>query len=338
MTSQHEPTLTVVVPAYQAESTLPQCLAAMRAAGVSPEEICVVDDRSTDGTRAVAEAAGVQVMTVVEGKGASTARNLGARAARGDVIVFVDADVTVHPDARALLLASFREDADLDALFGSYDAAPAAPGTVSRYRNLLHHFVHQRAPARAYTFWTGLGAVRRNVFMNSGGFDASTEDIEDVDFGLRLSGRGGQIRLERRLLGTHLKQWTLASMVRTDFFGRALPWTRLLLRREGMRADLNTGPLHRLRAVVALCTVAALFASPLLPTSLGWAMGGLLLFVALDAAFFRLLLRCGGAPLLVGGVGLHLIHYLTALGGFGYVCLFEELPRRVRGRLRARRE
>ncbi len=59
-----------------------------------------------------------------------------------------------------------RRDPALTALFGSYDDAPAAPGLVSQYRNLLHHFVHQQGVFRdeirpAHTFWTGCGMIRR---------------------------------------------------------------------------------------------------------------------------------------------------------------------------------
>ncbi len=59
-------------------------------------------------------------------------------------------------------MARFEADPGLAALFGSYDDSPAAPGLVSQYRNLLHHFVHQQGAflddtRPAHTFWTGCG-------------------------------------------------------------------------------------------------------------------------------------------------------------------------------------
>ena len=62
-------------------------------------------------------------------------------------------------------------DSSLAAVLGSYDDRPPASGLVARYRNLLHHFVHQRSRREATTFWTGLGAVRRDAFAALGGFD-----------------------------------------------------------------------------------------------------------------------------------------------------------------------
>ena len=67
---------------------------------------------------------------------------------------------------------------DLDALFGSYDAAPPAPGLASRYKNLLHHLTHQRSGGDAHTFFTGCGAVRTATFRALGGFD---EDLRLVE-------------------------------------------------------------------------------------------------------------------------------------------------------------
>ena len=51
----------------------------------------------------------------------------------------------------------------VETLFGSYDDDPPAPGLVSRYKNLLHHHVHQNGRPDASTFWAGCGAIRRGV-------------------------------------------------------------------------------------------------------------------------------------------------------------------------------
>src|SRR5262249_5000753 len=136
------PRCSAIVPATNAPPTLGACVEAIRAAAEPPDELIVVED----------------------GGGPADARNRGASLARGDVLVFVDADVVVHPDAFARIRADFDRDPDLGALFGSYDDRPAAPGVVSAFRNLLHHHVHQQGAGRATTFWAGLGAVRREAF------------------------------------------------------------------------------------------------------------------------------------------------------------------------------
>ena len=85
------------------------------------------------------------------------------------MLLFIDADVVVHPDVVARIRQAFEEEPSLAAVFGSYDANPRAPGIVSRYRNLLHHFVHQRGHREAATFWAGLGAVPTHHLPGSGG-------------------------------------------------------------------------------------------------------------------------------------------------------------------------
>lgn len=117
-------------------------------------------------------------------------------------------------------------DGELEAIFGSYDDDPVHHGLVSDFRNLLHHQVHQEGAGEAMTFWAGLGAMRRGAFQAVGGFDEQRfphASIEDIDLGMRLVASGGRIVLDPSIQGTHLKRWTLANMVRTDFLRPGIP-------------------------------------------------------------------------------------------------------------------
>ena len=160
------------------------------------------------------------------------------------LIFFLDADVAVHPETLGRALARFDADPALTAFFGSYDDQPGRTGFVSQYRNLLHHFVHQQGDFRddirpAHTFWTGCGMIRRDVFLEYGGFDPRLYPrpaIEDIELGYRLTRAGHRIVLARDVLATHMKRWTLAEMVRTDIFRRGVPWM-LLIKRTGDDRD-----------------------------------------------------------------------------------------------------
>jgi glycosyltransferase involved in cell wall biosynthesis len=89
--------VSVVVPAYNAESTIGRVLAAIAEQEPRPHEVIVVDDGSTDGTAAVAERLGARVVRA-DGEGyAGGARNTGWSATTGDVVVFIDADVVPDP-------------------------------------------------------------------------------------------------------------------------------------------------------------------------------------------------------------------------------------------------
>ncbi|WP_375259532.1 glycosyltransferase [Citreimonas sp.] len=312
----------VIVPAHQAQDTLPACLSALMAAGFPAEAILVVDDGSRDATGAVATRAGVRVIRNDSPERPARARNRGVAACTSEIVLFVDADVVVHADIRSRIARHFADPA-LTAVIGSYDSAPPAPAAVSRYRNLLHHHVHQRAAGEIGTFWTGLGAVRRAAFLEAGGLDPAWEDIEDVEFGLRLVARGGRIVLDPQMQGAHLKAWTYRSMWRTDVQGRAVPWTRLLALGRLDPAAMNAGPAHRASAAMVALAAVALLA--LAVTSLaGWVLVGALgAFLVLNRRFFALLWRVGGARLLAAGIPAHAVHYAAALVGYAKVRLLE---------------
>jgi Glycosyl transferase family group 2 len=285
------PTLAVVIPAGDAPATLERCLAALAAGERAPDEVIVQSEPS--------------------GAGPAALRNAGVARSQAELVAFVDSDVEVRADALARIERHFAEDARLDGVFGAYDDDPAAPGVTSRFRNLLHHHVHSEAAGPAETFWAGLGAVRREAFAAVGGFDAGrfpTSSIEDIELGIRMRRGGARLLLDPRIRGRHLKAWTVASMLRTDFGRRGVPWVRLLLRDGGDRTALNLGRRHRLSALATLLLVAAaLTRRPRLGA------GCMALVLALNRRLYGLFARRGGAPLLLAGFALHLVHQLTAV-------------------------
>lgn len=278
--------LTVVVPATDRPATLPRCLAAIKGAHDGPDELIVVEEPPNSGFAA--------------------ARRLGATRARGELIAFVDSDVLVHTDAFTRIRAAFEGDPTLASLFGSYDDSPEAAGVVSKFRNLLHHHVHQSSPGPATTFWGGLGAVRRDAFAAVGGFDAGQRWVDDIELGMRLAAAGERIELRPEIQGTHLKRWTLRSMIWTDFAVRGIPWIELLLSRRTVPSTLNLGWRHRASTAACLVGAGALVARRPV-TGLG-ALGALLV---LNRSFYALLLRRRGPFEATAGVALHAVHYLT---------------------------
>jgi GT2 family glycosyltransferase len=207
-----ETCISVIVPVHNDPGDLRLCLDALWSAAPADCEIIVVDDGSTDATASVAAGMGVSVVALAKNSGPAAARNEGARRARGAILLFVDADVVLAPGAIERVQRLFADHPEYAAVFGSYDARPSCRRLVSRYRNLLHHFVHQRGHVEASTFWAGCGAIRRSVFHEVGGFDAGRfrrPSIEDIELGYRLRAARHRIRLDPELQCTHLKRWTL---------------------------------------------------------------------------------------------------------------------------------
>jgi hypothetical protein len=232
--------VSVIIPARNAGADIGACLAALRAGERVPDEIIVVDDGSTDSTGNLAEAWDVTVLRVNGGRGAAYPRNVGVRASHGDLLVFIDSDVVVHPDTLARFVSRFEADTELAALMGSYDEKPSCSELLSQYRNLMHCYTHQHGGRRASTFWTGCGAVRRDVFEAVNGFDERYHAMEDIDLGRRIARAGHRVELDPAIRCKHRKRWTFLNMVFTDVFNRGIPWTMIILRDGcGMPNDLN---------------------------------------------------------------------------------------------------
>jgi hypothetical protein len=278
--------VSVIVPATRAAPTLARCLAAIDAARAADDEVIVV----TDGVP----------------EGPAGARNRGAAEASNEILVFVDADVEVRADAFALVRERFAADPGLTAVFGSYDDDPEARDVVSMFRNLLHHHVHHGAAGSVGSFWTGLGAVRRAAFEEVGGFDMRRVSVEDIELGARLCG-AGRIELDPSIQGKHLKRWTLLSMVRTDLTHRGIPWTRLALRGRATRSELNLSWRHKLSAASSLAILLSVTRRR--PATAAVSLG---ILCTLNQGFYRLLAR-RGKRYVFSGVGLHVVHHLTAI-------------------------
>lgn len=314
------PSFAVVVPAHQAEATIAACLEGILSAGFPVSEILVVDDGSTDASASIAREIGVRVVANAAPMRPAWARNHGAAQVDADILFFVDADVVIHGEIRQRLSRHFA-DASVAAVIGSYDDRCRGGSVVSDYRNLLHHHTHQIAPKEAQTFWTGIGAVRRGVFDGCGRLDRMWENIEDVEFGLRLSAAGHRIVMDADIQGTHLKVWTARSMFRTDLFGRALPWTRLLLAGRARTGSLNSTARHKIAAVSVLIMVASLLLAPIWPAAL-WLFGlGALVFTGANFGFLRRLSRMRGPLFALRAVPYHVMHYVAAWLGLIYAIL-----------------
>jgi GT2 family glycosyltransferase len=323
--------VSIVVPAHRADANLAECLRAISAMRPSPLERILAMDGPGEGLEAAAAAAGFRAQGCAVPSGPAAARNAGARGARGDVLLFLDSDVVAPSDLLATLDDVFREHPQAAAVIGSYDATPREPSLVSRYRNLLHHHVHQTAHETAFSFWAGCGAIRRTEFERLGGFDDSytAPSVEDIELGYRLRARGGEIRLAKRLQVTHLKRWTIASFLWTDMARRALPWTRLILRGGRVANDLNLSGRHRASLVASLGFALGLILLPLGSTLCWLAVASAAAFLFLNRAFFALLFQQGGTPLVLAGIPLHLLHYLA--GGLGLAAGIAGWPaRRIR--------
>lgn len=257
-------TLSVIIPVYNSGDDLKRCLDALLQSE-HPTEILVVDDGSTEPIEPIVRSHGFEYMRIDGPGGPARARNRGVARASGSVVVFVDADVCVHPDTLGRIAARFDADPTIDAIVGTYDDEPAHPSFLSQYKNIFHHYVHQDSDGDISTFWSGCGAMRRDVFLEFGGFDEKRyrrPAIEDIELGTWMTCSGRRIVLDSRVRCKHLKRWTFRGLIKTDIFDRGIPWTRLMLRAKSAPATLNVKHGQRLSVFLVYLALLGLAVAP----------------------------------------------------------------------------
>jgi glycosyltransferase involved in cell wall biosynthesis len=293
-------------------------------------ECIVVDDGSTDGSAAVALEFGAALLSLDRRRGPARARNLGARAAKGEILLFLDADVWVQPDTLRRVREFLERNPAVSAVFGSYDDQPFHRNFLSQYKNLAHAFVHRTALPEASTFWTGCGAVRRDAFFELGGFDERCDRpaCEDIELGYRLKLAGRRIRLDPTLQVKHLKRWTFWGLVRTDLFERSVPWTDMILRHRFMPNYLNLQTGQRLSVALAVALAPAAVAVVFwgLPAAAA-ALVLLAAYTALNLRLSRFLAARRGVLFALAAIPIQLLSHFYSGVTFG-VCLARHLLRR----------
>jgi glycosyltransferase involved in cell wall biosynthesis len=326
----HKPLfISTIVPVYNGSKYLGRCLDALLASSYSDYEVIVVDDASTDDSMEIARRKGVTVLPLPKRVGQSAARNSAAEIARGEILLFVDADVVVRPDTISKVAADFATSPEIAALFGSYDDEPAEKNFLSQYKNLQHHFVHQEGNPEASTFWTGCGAVRRVVFNTLGGLDRNWRCAEDIEFGYRMRWAGHRILLDKDLQVKHLKRWTLRSWLRADIFCRAVPWSKLIIENQAMVNDLNLRKSDRISAGLLGLSLALLFFSIFKPPLLVIIPFLLTSIIVINRKFYLFFLKRRGFLFTVFVFPAHLLYYFYSSVAFA-LCWVKHLLRRKR--------
>ena len=312
-----ERTVSVVIPVFNGENTLEACLRSAFSSAYPSFEVIVVNDGSTDKTAHIAAKFPCKQINLAKTMGGGAARNRGVQIAKGEILFFLDADVTIEKDTLSKVVQTFVERPEISALFCSYQKNTPAGNFCSTYKNFVCHFTHQTAREDAATFCTGFGAIYRECFLRVGGFDESYQRIADIEFGYRLYQRGYKIFLNKQIQATHLKVYSLAKLVRSDLFGRAVPWTRIMLGKRIYRNDLNTRYENVASGMTSFLMLATL---PLIPFKPALAIILLLLFVLLfilNWKFYRFVYNEKGLWFLLRAVGVNWLGYLYS--GLGVV-------------------
>lgn len=195
------PSVSVVLPVYNAAQTVAQTIASVLAQSFTAFELVIIDDGSTDDTLArlmpFAEADARIHLVSRENGGVSSARNLGVELARGGLIAFIDADDLWAADKLAAHVASHARDMRLAGSYARIGFLPQHATSLDACRTLssvgegslgLLDVLGENPVCTMSNL-----VVRRDVFLAAGGLDAGLSHAEDQEFVARLLSRGSRI-------------------------------------------------------------------------------------------------------------------------------------------------
>jgi hypothetical protein len=324
------PLVSVIIPNYNYARTLAHCIRSAQAQRYPRLEVIVVDDRSTDDSLAVARATGARVLQTPVNSGVSTARNIGADAARGEIFFFLDSDVALEPDAVAHAVRILQAEPGVGAICGMYLPEPMfADSRIKQYRALQQYFWFNEIEGPIPGLHSALFGIRAEVFGEVGPFNPRLRHTEEQEYGFRLHQRY-EVRATAQIRGRHDHDDRLRVVLRKVFHRTRLGipiWLRLrrLPGGAGTRERAASSAVYLLAALavplpVLLGPVAA--AAPVL--LLGGAIG-------LDAGTYRYVFRHRGPAFGLYFVGVHALVNLTCAVAAGIGVLHGVLfPRRVR--------
>jgi len=231
--------------------------------------------------------------------------------------MFLDADVILQEGAGAALARAFEEGAD--AVVGHYTDISPAPGFFSQYQNFYTFFNHDRQEGDINWFWTAIGAVRRDLFFNLGGFAEHFRgaSAEDMEFGYKLARAGRRTVLAKDVRGAHDHRHTFYSLVRNDL-KKSGAWANVFLRlnRSGKYKHGFTGAANRVTLAASWLTVGGIVAAAF------WPVAGVLVtaaaagaFITINAPFYAFIARRAGWTFLVGAIPFHFFtNFLIGIG------------------------
>jgi glycosyltransferase involved in cell wall biosynthesis len=317
----YEPLISIVIPVKNGAGTLDACLRSIKRSYYKKYEVIVVDDHSTDHTVEIAKNYQCTVLETADGHGANNARNLGARNAGGEVLVFIDSDIVI---ARETLLGIVEtlEEPQLDAVVGLYTARHRHESFVSQYKNLWVRYSYIKSPPAIDWLFGAISGIKRQAFEKIGGFNTdllARHGHDDIELGKRFARANLNIVLNMEIEVEHLKEYTLLSFIKNEFhrsFGFAALATKLGETTESMtKGFVNVYPAFIMSTILSVILVA-LTAGWLAGYVPDWCVaGGLGAYFLLNIRFLNYLEQVRGLFAMIVMIPFLFVDHLTCFLG-----------------------
>ena len=253
---------TLIIPAWNAENTIKECILSAINALHSPDEILIIDDCSTDKTADIVLGLGkkfnkIKLLKMKVNSGPSAARDYGVQSAIGEVIFFTDSDTIFLFDTFKNCLSTI-SNYKADAVSGIYHPEPINSGITQHYKALFFyfHFFKHKNPFPYQTFNGQIGAIKKSVYKDVGGYNTDIlwgMDYENEEFGYRLTKNNFRIVISSKTIVNH--NFPHAKETIKTYFNRVCSWVKFFFIRKHFESAGSGTP------VVAIGSVSAFISS-----------------------------------------------------------------------------
>ncbi|MBI4709963.1 MAG: glycosyltransferase family 2 protein [Nitrospirae bacterium] len=242
--------ISIIIPTYNSERFMPALLDSVFKSEFKDFELIIVDDCSTDGTVKTVKNYPVRVIQLEKNSGPAVARNIGVKAAKGDIIFFLDSDVIVLDGTVKEVYDYFQKNPSANCVIGICSTEPLNKGFVPKYMAMFEyiHLIGTK-DSKVSVFAPRCGAVKTDFFEKIGGYNESYKgaDVEDFEFARRVN-KTDSITLDTKMMVIH--KFATFKQASRNYFKRTVMWVHLFFREK--RLD-NAGPTAPSNGIAALC-------------------------------------------------------------------------------------
>jgi glycosyltransferase involved in cell wall biosynthesis len=312
--------ISVIIPCYNAADTLDECLEALGKNDLTNVEVIIVDDASTDNTAELikkAESFDERILYIPKKKrsGPGAARNRGLILATCPYLFFLDADIVLPDQAIHWIRETFdiySHQEQVAGVLGTYSEKVPFGNFSTNFKNLYTCYLYHMTDTFSPFIHTPMFAVKKELLKREGGFDPEMTRAEDFKLGTVLGSKGYRFIIDWRIVGTHLKKYSMSAILREDW-NRIGELKRIQLTAEQRKFSYRAHRWTRILSLLLPGTTVLLSVLSIVWSMLLWPAGAaLLLFLLVNSPLFLYFRRHQGTMFAVSGVFFLFVEMLWA--------------------------
>lgn len=189
---------------YFSLSAFEKCLSSIFKSKFKNYEVIAVSDGSSNESLEIAKKYPCKLIKLTKNSGSGFSRNKGAKIAKGNILVFLDSDVEIHPNTLQIICEKFYKKKSCDAIQGVFSNKVKYQSYSTEYLQNFHcYYLFSATKNISYTesLCTSFFSIKKKLFNELKGFDSNftNANVEDAEFGYRLVKKGLKILLEKKI-------------------------------------------------------------------------------------------------------------------------------------------